>query len=140
VAEQQDRLVDEPSRYNLAMTLAVLAAYQELRSSHDRVELLRALRAAFVEPLEPYVQGATRAMLDVATDPFMAMVQLTRDRQARAFGAGFVFTHPDDDWHRRADLPVPLPPSGPYCRRLSRRRIWPRGRPAHTVSTAAPHC
>jgi uncharacterized protein YdhG (YjbR/CyaY superfamily) len=35
--------------------------------------------------------------LDEASDPFAAIVALTRDRERQAFGAGFVFTHPDDD-------------------------------------------
>lgn len=94
---QQHRVIDEPSRYNLAMTLAVVAAYQELASSCGDDELIPALRAAFIEPMEPFVRGATRAMLDRAEDPFAAMVKLTRDREEHAFGAGFVFSHPDDD-------------------------------------------
>jgi L-2-amino-thiazoline-4-carboxylic acid hydrolase len=97
VAEQQDRVVDEPSHYNLAMTLAVLGAYQELAGGHGDGELLPALTAAFVGPLEPFVRTATRSVLDEAEDPFAAMVALTRDREQQAFGEGFEFTHPDDD-------------------------------------------
>jgi hypothetical protein len=100
VAEQQERLLDEPSRHNLTKTLAVFAAYQELRSRHDDIELIRALRAAFVELLEPYVQTATRDLLDGARDPFAAMVQPTKDKEQHAFGAGFEFTHPDEDQDR----------------------------------------
>lgn len=100
VDEQQQRVVDEPSRYNLAMTLALLAAYQELQAGRDDAELLPALRNAFVEPLEPFVRTATRSLLDEAADPFAAMVELTRAREQRAFGAGFLFTHPDDDHER----------------------------------------
>ncbi|MGD0456027.1 MAG: L-2-amino-thiazoline-4-carboxylic acid hydrolase [Solirubrobacteraceae bacterium] len=100
MAEQQNLVVDEPSRYNLAMTLAVLGAYQELGAGHGEDELLPALRAAFVEPLEPFVRDATRSVLDQAPDPFAAMVALTRDREHQAFGAGFEFTHPDDDPER----------------------------------------
>lgn len=100
VAQQQDRVVDEPSGYNLAMTLAVLGAYQELVPGHGDGELLPALRAAFVEPLEPFVRNATRSVLDQAADPFAAMVALTRDREQQPFGAGFEFTHPEDDPER----------------------------------------
>jgi L-2-amino-thiazoline-4-carboxylic acid hydrolase-like protein len=96
-AEQQHRVVDEPSRYNLEMTLAVLAAYDELGSGHHDDELIPALRQAFVEPLEPFVRHATRSVLDEATDPFAAIVLLTKDREQQAFGTGFVFTHPEDD-------------------------------------------
>jgi L-2-amino-thiazoline-4-carboxylic acid hydrolase len=95
-AEQHDRVVDEPSRYNLAMTLAVLGAYQELVAEHAEDELLEALRAAFVEPLQRFVRDATRSVLDNAQDPFTAMVALTRDRETQAFGAGFEFTHPEN--------------------------------------------
>ncbi|MBV9424745.1 MAG: L-2-amino-thiazoline-4-carboxylic acid hydrolase [Solirubrobacterales bacterium] len=97
VTQQQDRVVDEPSRHNLAMTLAVLAAYQELIAQHEEGELLPALHSAFVQPLEPFVRTATRTMLDQATDPFATMVALTRDREQQSFGAGFAFTHPEDD-------------------------------------------
>ena len=100
VADQQHRIVDEPSRHNLAMTLAVLAAYQELASDGEEESLIEALRAAFVEPLEPFVRTATRSVLDQAPDPFRAMVDLTKDREEHAFGAGFVFTHPDNDHDR----------------------------------------
>ncbi len=100
VAEQQYRVVDEPSHYNLAMTLAVLGAYQELVPGHSEGELLPALTAAFVEPLQRFVRDATRSVLDQAPDPFAAMVALTRDREQQAFGAGFEFTHPDDEPRR----------------------------------------
>jgi len=100
VAEQQARVVDDASRYNLATTLAVLGAYQELVTGYADAELLPALRAAFVEPLERFVREATRSVLDQAPDPFAAMVALTQDREAQAFGAGFEFTHPEDDPER----------------------------------------
>jgi hypothetical protein len=77
VTAQQDRVIDDASRYNLAMTLAVVAAYQELESSCCEHALVSALKAAFVEPTEPFVRSATRSMLDGAADPFAAMVQLT---------------------------------------------------------------
>ena len=96
VAAQQDRVIDDASRYNLAMTLAVVAAYQELGSCCGEHALVSALKAAFVEPTEPFVRSATRSMLDGAADPFAAMVQLTKDREEHAFGASFVFSHPDD--------------------------------------------
>lgn len=100
IAQQQARVIDEPSRYNLATTLAVLAAYQELASEHDDAELIRALKAAFVEPVEPFVRTATRSMLDGAEDPFAEIVALTREREQEAFGEGFAFAHPDDDHDR----------------------------------------
>jgi hypothetical protein len=74
VADQQHRVVDEASRYNLSLTLAVLAAYREL-NSHSGDELIPAVTLAFVGPMEPYVCEATRAVLDAATDPFPAMVE-----------------------------------------------------------------
>lgn len=97
VADQQDRVTDEPSRHNLAITLAVLAAYQELAPGSEEAELTAALERAFVEPMERFVRTATRSMLDAAADPFTTMVALTRDREQHAFGEGFVFTHPEDD-------------------------------------------
>jgi hypothetical protein len=95
---RRDHVIDVASRHNLALTLAVLAGYQELAPAIDDEErLLEALRAAFVEPLRPAVRAATAAVLDAAPDPFAVMVNISRRREREAFGAGFVFTHPHDD-------------------------------------------
>jgi hypothetical protein len=91
---QRHHVVDEPSRYNLALTLAVVAAHQELA---PRSDLLPLLTAAFVEPLRAAVRSATTEALDSAADPFAAMVEISRQREKHAFGAGFTFTHPRDD-------------------------------------------
>lgn len=50
-----------------------------------------------MEPLEPFVRGATRAALDQADDPFEAMVRISKEREQHAFGGGFLFSHPKDD-------------------------------------------
>lgn len=100
VAAQQHRVVDEASLHNLSMTLAVLAAYQELAHERTGDDLITALREAFVQPMERFVREATRSLLDGAGDPFVAMVKLTREREEQAFGAGFVFGHPEDDESR----------------------------------------
>lgn len=100
MAAQRDRVIDEASRHNLAMTLAVLAADQELAPGREETEVITALEQAFVEPMEPFVRGATRSMLDAAADPFTAMVSLTREREQHAFGEGFEFSHPEDDRDR----------------------------------------
>ena len=100
LADQQHRVIDEPSRYNLSLTLAVLAAYQELGTRRNADQLVPLLARAFVEPMEPYVRAATRAALDTATDPFAAMTGISKDREHDAFGAGFDFSHPDDDHDR----------------------------------------
>jgi hypothetical protein len=94
---QAHRIVDEASKYNLALTLAVLAGYQELTSEKSDEQLLPILRSAFVEPLQPFVQAATRSALDSAPDPFAAMVSISKEREQYAFGAGFEFSHPEDD-------------------------------------------
>jgi hypothetical protein len=76
-AAQHDRVIDEAAGSNLAMTLAVLGAFQELAPCREETEVIAALEQAFVEPMEPFVRGATRSMLDAAADPFTAMVALT---------------------------------------------------------------
>jgi hypothetical protein len=91
LSDQRHRVVDEASRYNLVLTLAVVAAHEE--TSAD----VPLLTAAFVEPLRDYVQTATTTALDTAEDPFAEMVEICRRREEEAFGAGFVFTHPYDD-------------------------------------------
>src|SRR5262245_48143331 len=100
VAAQRHRIIDDASRYNLAMTLAVLAAYRELTPYVADDALLPLVRTAFVEPLRATVQEATTAALDGAPDPFTAMVNISRQRERDAFGAGFTFTHPHDDDRR----------------------------------------
>lgn|ERR1035437_9257898 len=69
LGNQQDRIIDEPSTYNLSLTLAVLATHQELGDRRDGDELMPLLTRAFVEPMQPFVHAATRAALDVAADP-----------------------------------------------------------------------
>lgn len=100
VAEQGHRVVDEPSRHNLSLTLAVLAADLELRQGRYDAQLLPALRDAFVHPMQHFVHQATRAALDGAADPFAAMVAISKSREQQAFGAGFEFAHPEDDSRR----------------------------------------
>lgn len=99
VADQQERVVDQVTRYNLSLTLAVLAAHQEVSGRPDE-DLVPALTQPFVEPMEPCVCSATRASLDQATDPFVTKVELTQDRGRHAFGAAFHFDHPDNDQGR----------------------------------------
>jgi hypothetical protein len=98
--QRADLIVDEPSRYNLRMTLALVAAYEALRPLVDQPELLVALQTAFTEPLGPAVREGTRAMLDAVPDPFRTMVDLSRSRERDAFGAGFDFERPADDDQR----------------------------------------
>lgn len=93
-------VVDEPARHNVRMTLALVAAYEQLRPDLDDETVLAALRRAFVEPLADVVKQATTALLDSAPDPFRAMVELARTRETEAFGAGFEFEHPADDDER----------------------------------------
>jgi hypothetical protein len=93
-------IVDEPARYNLRMTLALVAAYQFLRPELGRHDAVAAVAAAFTEPLGDAVREATRAMLDTAPDPFAAMVALTKSREELAFGQGFTFRRPADDDRR----------------------------------------
>ncbi|MQA85772.1 MAG: hypothetical protein GEV03_14410 [Streptosporangiales bacterium] len=97
LASQQRRIVDEASRHNLALSLAVLAGYRELAPQIGDDELVPLLRAAFVEPFRATVRAATTATLDAAPDPFAAMVDISRQREQHVFGAGFVFAHPHDD-------------------------------------------
>ncbi|MFI9402887.1 L-2-amino-thiazoline-4-carboxylic acid hydrolase [Nocardia sp. NPDC052316] len=99
-AAEAHRCVDEPARYNLRMTLALVVAYRALLPRLGRDATIAALRDAFVEPLGEAVQDATRSMLDAADDPFAAMVAVSKSREEHAFGAGFTFARPADDQQR----------------------------------------
>lgn len=99
-ARQQHRVVDEPARHNLRMTLALVVAYRFLRPALGSAAARDAVRKAFVEPLADTLRAGTRAVLDAAEDPFAAMVELSRSRETLAFGRGFVFEHAADDEHR----------------------------------------
>lgn len=100
VADNQHLVVDELARHNLRVTLLVAAAYDVLRPSLGRAGAMAAVEAALVEPLAPFVQEATRAMLDHAPDPYRAMVELAKSRETESFGAGFEFRHAVDDGER----------------------------------------
>lgn len=105
VARHAEWLVDEPARHNLALALALLAAYQELAPDHPDRRLLPVLQRAFIEPMAEPIRAGTAAGLDAAADPFALMVQISRNREEHAFGAGFDFAHPaDDDQEYLADV------------------------------------
>lgn len=97
LAANRRMTVDEASVHNLRMTLALVAAYQNLLPRLGRDEALDLVRTAFNEPLAEGVRQGTRAMLDYSPDPFRAMVELAKSREEHAFGAGFDFRHPADD-------------------------------------------
>ena len=100
VAANQHLVVDEPARHNLRLTLVAAAAYESLRPGHGRAEAIALVEAAIVEPLAPFVQQATRAMLDDAADPYLTIVDLAKSRESESFGAGFEFRHTVDDGER----------------------------------------
>ena len=95
-----DMIVDDPSRFNLRMTVALVAAYEALGPRLGREEAIAVIRSAFTEPLGPAVRAGTRAMLDAAPDPFLAMVELCKSREQEAFGGAFTFRRPVDDGRR----------------------------------------
>jgi hypothetical protein len=93
----QDWIVDEPAKYNLKMTTAVLAAYRVLHDLVPPEELLALLREAFIGPFREMISAGTAQMLDHAPDPFLAMVAISRAKQITTFGAGFTFEYERDD-------------------------------------------
>ncbi|MEU6792375.1 L-2-amino-thiazoline-4-carboxylic acid hydrolase [Nonomuraea wenchangensis] len=96
-AANRSRIVDEPARHNLRLTLALVAAYEVLRPRLGRRQAIAAVQAAFVEPFGDAMKEGTRAMLDQAPDAFRAMVEMSKSREEHAFGKGFVFERPVDD-------------------------------------------
>ncbi|RDI55613.1 L-2-amino-thiazoline-4-carboxylic acid hydrolase [Nocardia mexicana] len=99
-AADADRIVDEPARHNLRMTLALVVAYRHLTPLIGRDAAIEAVHRAFVEPLNESLQAATRSMLDNAADPFAAMVEVSKTRENQAFGTGFGFERAADDADR----------------------------------------
>lgn len=95
-----DMITDDPARYNLRMTVALVAAYEVLQPRLGREDAVTIIQAAFTEPLGPAVRAGTRAILDAAPDPFAAMVELCKSRERDAFGAAFTFRRPVDDGQR----------------------------------------
>jgi hypothetical protein len=95
-----DMIIDDPARYNLRMTVALVAAYEALQPQLGREDAITVIQAAFTEPLGPAVRAGTRAMLDAAPDPFAAMVELCKSRERDAFGTAFTFRRPADDGQR----------------------------------------
>ncbi|MFI0424319.1 L-2-amino-thiazoline-4-carboxylic acid hydrolase [Spongiactinospora sp. 9N601] len=99
-AADRHRIIDEPSRHNLRLTLALVAAYEILTPHLGRETAMNTVRAAFIEPLGDVLRGGTRAMLDAAPDPFAAMVAMSKSREEHAFGETFVFERAIDDDQR----------------------------------------
>ncbi|MGC0415847.1 L-2-amino-thiazoline-4-carboxylic acid hydrolase [Embleya sp. AB8] len=99
-AANEHRIGDEPSRYNLRLTLALVAAYRLLLPHLHREDALALIETAFVEPLGETLRTATAAMLDHAPDPFAAMVALSKSREVQYFGETFTFVRSADDDRR----------------------------------------
>ncbi|KZM72542.1 L-2-amino-thiazoline-4-carboxylic acid hydrolase [Nocardia terpenica] len=99
-ADNADMVVDEPSRHNLRMTLALVVAYRYLCPRLGRADALAAVRAGFVEPTAPALRAGTRRLLDAAEDPFTALVGLSKIRERDAFGPTFTFERAADDDRR----------------------------------------
>jgi hypothetical protein len=91
------RIVDEQAKHNLRMAAVVLVVYRCLIESVGYDDLIDALRASFVGAMGDYVTQKTRVWLDASADPFRDMVAVTKEREARSFGAGFVFEVQRDD-------------------------------------------
>ncbi|MEV0363665.1 L-2-amino-thiazoline-4-carboxylic acid hydrolase [Nocardia fusca] len=99
------RVIDEPARYNLRMTLALIVGYRFLLPFVGATASSAVVRRAFVEPVGEAVRESTRMLLDTAADPFAVMVATVRAREEHAFGRGFVFEHPvDDDTSYHSDV------------------------------------
>jgi hypothetical protein len=94
---QAARAGDQQSWVHLKTVLILVAAYQELQQRYPGQDLVPRLREAFVEPLRPYVARATSETLEAATDPFSAMVAISKERERSFFGESFTFDHPVDD-------------------------------------------
>lgn len=97
LAANQHLVVDELASHNIRLTLVTAAAYERLRPTLGQAEALKAVEAAIVEPFAPFVQEATKAMLDNAEDPYQTMVTMAKSRETESFGAGFEFHHTLDD-------------------------------------------
>jgi hypothetical protein len=95
--EFQHLNVDQAAVYNVRMTTALTAAYERLRPRLGAEQAVELIREAFVVPLGPQLQQATRQMLDAAEDPFLAMVAVSKSRETDAFGIGFTFERPVDN-------------------------------------------
>ncbi len=96
-ASHQDWIVDEPARYNLRMTAALLAAYQVLRERFSQEELLALLRAAFLEPFKDTMQQGAAQILDHVSDPFQTIVEISKTKEKYMYGDGFTFEIERDD-------------------------------------------
>jgi len=87
---------DAPSARNLRYGCAVLAGYEALRPLLPVEPALALLRAAFLQSGAP-VREKMRAFLDQSPDPFADLVAISKQREAEAFGSGFVFERERDD-------------------------------------------
>lgn len=93
----QDWIIDEPAKYNLKMTAAVLAAYRVLQDLLPRSDLLSVLCEALIGPYREVIQAGTAQMFDHTPDPFLAIVEVSRLKEKHAYGAGFTFERERDD-------------------------------------------
>jgi L-2-amino-thiazoline-4-carboxylic acid hydrolase len=90
-------VIDEAAAANLHMLAAVLAAYRVLSARLPAAECIPLLRDSFSGQFRAVVREGTARWLDGVTDPFRAIVELSRSKEEHSFGAGFGFEHERDD-------------------------------------------
>lgn len=87
---------DRASVQNLRYGCAVLAAYEVLRARSSPARAVESLKAAFLQS-GAWVREKTRDWLDRSPDAFRELVNISKQREAQAFGDGFTFERERDD-------------------------------------------
>jgi hypothetical protein len=90
LAQETAHLVHNPmDEANVRFALLAVAASEYVCES--------VVRDCLLNPLRSWVLEGTRAMLDLAADPFAALVSESKAREASFFGPSFEFERPIDD-------------------------------------------
>ncbi|WP_394825494.1 L-2-amino-thiazoline-4-carboxylic acid hydrolase [Pendulispora albinea] len=99
LCERTQTLVDNDlDRGNVGFAVLAAAAYEVLLAAGlPPSRALSTVDACLNDPLRAWVLDGTRQMLDASPDPFEALTDVSRQREAHYFGPSFAFERPIDD-------------------------------------------
>lgn len=89
---------DRATKQHLELAALMLATYRDLlHSGIDRESALSALGQALLKPNSWVIKTATKAMLTVAKDPMVQLVDYTKLNILKKYGTGFEFSMEGSD-------------------------------------------
>ncbi|WP_194916248.1 L-2-amino-thiazoline-4-carboxylic acid hydrolase [Catenulispora rubra] len=97
IADLEHLVTNPMDAANVRFTALAIAAFEVLSPMCGAAEAAAIVDDCLNSPLRPQVIEGTAAMLDNVPDPFVALVEASKEREQTYFGPSFTFERPVDD-------------------------------------------